>query len=561
MLISNEMRDLNQDKTLKKIFGKFLFAWRSISLGKKLFLLVGNMLILIILELIILSYAMTNLSAIRAYVGGEGMWSNSQRNAFYQFERYAITKDEKDFQLIKKDFEVLDGDHVARTELSKPNPDLNIVRAGFLKGKIHRDDIEKSINLFKDFKKIHYMALAIDYWKSGDESLSEFKKLSEEYHQDVIAGRMNAEKEKIVLAKIHKLDLQLAKFEQDFSAILGEGSRWIERKILLTLLLLVATLSTFGIALTIVTSRSITKRLNDLNRLAATYGLGNFESQLPIDGKDEIGKLTYSINKMGSLLSSSYQEIYESHQQLEKKVQERTAELKAALVMRDEFLSIANHELRTPLTAIVLQLRILERALDKAEQKDGLEENYLYFRECLNKTNRLVKKLVSLQNVLMDLTQIQLGKFAIKTENCDLIPIATDCISQLSLEAGRTGANIEISFQESVQGKFDPVRSSQVITNLLGNAIKYGEGKTIELNLTSIEGKAVFEITDHGPGIPEEKIERIFDRFERGDHDHSLSGLGLGLYITKQIVEAHGGQIYVANIEGKGARFTAEFPL
>jgi signal transduction histidine kinase len=551
------MQEFKQQQKLRSFFAGIVFSWRSIPLGKKLFLLVGNMLILIILELFILSYAMTTLSAIRAYVGGEGMWANSQKSAFYHFEEYALTRNPKDYEMINEAFRVIDGDHVVRTELSKPNPNLNIVRAGFLQGKMHPDDVEKSINLFRDFKNFHYMSLAIDYWKVGDEALTEFRKLAANYHQDVLNGNMNEEKEKTIILKIRKLDVELNNLEQEFSEILGEGSRWMEKRILLVLLLLVATLSTFGIALTALTSRSITNRLNDLNKLAAEYGLGNFERQLQIDGKDEIGKLTYSINKMGSLLSSSYHEIYESHQELEKKVLERTAELKSALVLRDEFLSIANHELRTPLTAIVLQLRILDRAVDRAER----EGNFLHLRENVQKTNRLLKKLVSLQNVLMDITQIQLGKFVIKPEDCDLIPIATDCISQLSFEANRTGADIQITFSDSVQGKFDPLRSSQVITNLLGNAIKYGEGKPIELNLLSSDGKAIFEITDHGPGIPYEKMSKIFDRFERGDHDNSLSGLGLGLYITKQIVEAHGGQILVSNVEGKGARFTAEFPL
>lgn len=515
------------------------------------------MVVLVVLELIILSYAMTNLSAVRTYVSGEGEWSKSQKNAFYSFQRFAKTKNLDDYEQIFKSLEVVDGDSLARVELGKPNPNLSLVRKGFLQGRVHPDDIDNSISFFRQFQHFHYMKKAIYSWDKGDQIISEFKNLVIYYKDEIKAGRMTAAKEISILERVQILDTLASSYEHEFSATLSEGSRWMENQIFFVLFVLVLTISLFGIGLSIIITRSITSRINDLNRLAAEYGLGNFERQLEISGRDEIGKLTYSINKMGSLLNSSYQQILESHQQLEKKVQERTIELKHALTTRDEFLSIANHELRTPLTAIVLQLRILERAVEQCPENESVAK----VRESLRKTNRLVKKLVDLQNALMDLTHIQLGKFQIKQEHCDLSAIAQDSLSQLSLEATRSGVHISTSLPETLSGSFDPIRSSQVITNLVSNAIKYGEGKPVELDLKTNGGKAILVVTDNGPGIPEEKMTTIFDRFERGDHDRSLSGLGLGLYITRQIVEAHGGSIGVHNVEGKGARFKAEFPL
>lgn len=546
-----------KNKTHNSFFARIGFIWRSISLQKKLYFLVGIMIVLIIFELVILSAAMSNLSAVRSLVGGEGMWSKGQKNAFYQFERYVLTKDPKDYFQIYDSLKIFEGDKLARKELIKKTSDLKLVREGFLQGKIDPEDMEKTIHFIKNFETFIYMRKALDNWSRGDVLLGEFKELAAEYRAEVLKGTLNRAKERTLLERIHSINAQLTVLEQNFSDVLGEGSRWMEKTILQALLAIVLSLSMLMIGVAFVMSRSITRRLNGLNKLAADYGQGNFNRQMKIDGKDEIGNLTCSINKMGRLLASSYREILESHQQLERKVQERTTELQTALALRDEFLSIANHELRTPLTAIVLQLRKMERAIGNCRDKFDHESA----RESLDKTNRLVKKLVKLQDVLLDLTQIQLGKFDIKAEDCDLAPIAADCVSQLSLEASRSGTSVKMSLPASVQGNFDPVRSSQVITNLLANAIKYGEGKPIEMNLAAEDGKAVLIVTDHGPGIPENKMNSIFDRFERGDHDNSLSGLGLGLYITRQIVEAHGGQIFVENVSGKGARFTAEFPL
>lgn len=538
-------------------FKKYLFSWRSVPLSKKLFLLVGSMVILIVLELIILSYAMTNLSAVRAYVAGEGEWSKAQKNAFYSFERYTRTRNPDDYHQIFNSLSVIEGDLTARTELGKPNPDLDVVRSGFLQGHVHPKDVENTIYFFRRFQDLYYMKRAIFHWKKADQVILEFKTIIAQYRSHLKNNTLTQNTESAFLKRVQQLNEAVTIHEKAFSETLSEGSRWMEQQIFIVLFALVMTVSIFGISLTFLIGRSITSRLQALNRLAAEYGLGNFERQLHIEGKDEIGKLTYSINKMGTLLSSSYQQILESHQDLERKVLERTAELKSALTTRDEFLSIANHELRTPLTAIVLQLRIVERTVESCPDCAELQK----VRDSIRKTNRLVKKLVDLQNALMDLTHIQLGKFQIKPESCDLTNIATESLSQLSLEASRSGVTIKTMFPENLSGKFDPLRSSQVITNLVSNAIKYGEGKPIELQISDIGGKAILVVTDNGPGIPQEKMATIFDRFERGDHDKSLSGLGLGLYITRQIVEAHGGSIFVHNVEGKGARFTAEFPL
>ncbi len=566
---------MNETKT-KGLLHHWIFdwagmLWRNISVSKKLYIVVGTMALLVIIELLTLRFAMTNLSAVRAFVGGEGSWSKGQKNALYLFQRYALTNNEKDYLAIQETLKIPEGDRQARIELQKDDPNMELVHAGFLAGKIHPDDHEATINLLRRFYWVSFITSAIESWTKGDELLVKFKDAADEYHHLVTSGEKNSLRAKEILETIDDLNDQLSAEEAKFSTVLGEGSRWLERVVFMSLFFIVITVESIGLSLTFITSRMISRGLNDLNRVAEEFSVGNFNRQLTVTSKDEIGTLTSSINKMGNMLKKSYSELRDSHFELEKKVIKRTAELastsdenvklynkaKEALTIRDEFLSIANHELRTPLTALTLQLHSLERSINAKDDEIKLE----HVRDIVKKSNRLVKKLSTLQDLLMDLTQIQFGKLELKLEKADLVVIAQDCVSQLTLEANRAGSKIVVDAPAALYGQFDVVRVGQVITNLLSNAIKYGEGKAIQLILKNENEKAVIIVKDNGPGIPQENQEKIFERFERASLDHSLSGMGLGLYISKQIVEAFDGTLTVQSKVGEGASFKVEFPL
>jgi signal transduction histidine kinase len=110
-------------------------------------------------------------------------------------------------------------------------------------------------------------------------------------------------------------------------------------------------------------------------------------------------------------------------------------------------------------------------------------------------------------------------------------------------------------------GSWDRLRVEQVLTNLLANAIRYGAGGPIDVTLKGEGGEAILEVTDHGPGVPERDLQRIFGRFERASSMRNYGGLGLGLYVARQIIEAHGGSISALNPATGGARFTIRLPL
>lgn len=528
------------------------------------------MSLFIIFEVLILLFAMNDLSVVKSFFMARSVWSDSRKNAVANFQRYTFTKNEKDYLAIREALRPPEGGYYARIELQKEHPNRQIIRNGLLQGKFQESDVDTAIALLRNLSWAPFIKSSLKAWEEGDEHLLTFKKLVEEYHQLVLSGSSNSKRSMELIEEVNKLNEHVKKEEDRFSGAMRTGAKWLVNIVLLLLFFVFVTVEVIGITLTFFTGRSISNGLNELVKISQEFGDGNFNRELEIKSQDEIGQLSSSINKMGSLLKKSYENLLESHQQLEIKVEARTTELLAkseenaklynranrALKIRDEFLSIANHELRTPLTSLGLQLRILNRTIN--EENIDIEKT----REMVANTNRLFRKLSSLHNVLMDLSQIELGNFELKLETSDLVLIASDSVSQLTLEAIRTGSVVEFNSPQTIMGKFDVVRTGQVITNLLTNAIKYGEGKPIEVALRiDDDGGAILSVRDNGHGIPVDKQAVIFERFERIITDHSRAGMGLGLYISKQVVEAHGGVMKVTSLPGKGATFIAKFPL
>lgn len=231
-------------------------------------------------------------------------------------------------------------------------------------------------------------------------------------------------------------------------------------------------------------------------------------------------------------------------------------ELREAIRSRDEFLSIASHELRTPLTGLQLRLQLLSRELkelgDSAAGK--LADSVMLCQKQGARIGDLIDE-------LLDLTRIRLGKLSLQKEMTDLSELAREALERLRMEVGGVP---RISFYSTgkARGLWDRSRIEQVLMNLLTNAVKYGEGKPIEVNVREAPEtrEVLLQVRDQGMGIAPEMQGRIFERFERAVGPSKISGLGLGLYITRQIVEGHGGRIGVESEPGKGSTFTVTLP-
>jgi signal transduction histidine kinase len=522
--------------------------WRDISVVKKLYFVVGVMALLIAGELLILRFAMHTLSAARAFVEGEGTWSKAQKNAIFALQRYQVTRNEHDFEAFQNFLSVSEGDHVARMELSKANPDLQRARDGFLQGRIHPDDVPAVMDLLKRFYWISYLQRAIYQWTKGDVMIEELKAKALVYHQAV--QQKNTKLAESILQEVQVLDREISYVEDDFSAALGEGSRWLEHVVLSLLLLAVISVEGVGLTLAVFTSRQLARGLKDLNQAAKKIGSGNFNDPVPVHSKDEIGQLALVLDKTRLLLQGSYLE-------LEERVRARTQELNEALAYRDEFLSVASHELKTPLTAMHLQLQLLDRKLKTDFQPEQKELFQKYSQGILDRSRRLR----ALLDELFDLTKVRFGKLEIHPEITDLQTLLVDTVQTFQNEAEAKGSTLLLTCSGSIPIFADPMRLSQVITNLVSNAIKYGAGKPIEVECEESGDHVVIQVKDHGNGIDAFHLDRIFGRFERANDDPNITGLGLGLYISKHIVEAHEGKIEVQSELGQGTQFIVILPL
>lgn len=230
----------------------------------------------------------------------------------------------------------------------------------------------------------------------------------------------------------------------------------------------------------------------------------------------------------------------------------RLAQAAEAIRLRDEFLSIASHELKTPLTALQLQLfRIHEQMrLDGARQAADMD-----------RALRVVARLGQLIEALLDVSRIASGGLKLNPEPFDLSEAARDVIERLRDWATASGCELSLDVAGPLTGRWDRVRVEQVLMNLISNAIRYAAGQPIHVSVKRQPGAAVIEVRDKGPGVPATELSRIFERFERAASSGHYGGMGLGLYVTRQIVEAHGGTIQVRTSPDVGACFIVRLPV
>jgi signal transduction histidine kinase len=225
-----------------------------------------------------------------------------------------------------------------------------------------------------------------------------------------------------------------------------------------------------------------------------------------------------------------------------------------AVQLRDEFLAIASHELRTPLTALSLQLENLQSLLPPPTNgRDVLAEKVGHALRYTARLGRLIDSLLAVSRIMA-------GHFTLRLDDVDLSEIAREVVERMRTDAARARCTLELQTSGPVRGHWDAMRLDQIVTNLLTNAFRYAAGTAVRVSVIARPNCAVLTVEDAGPGIARERLPLIFERYEIAG-ERTTSGLGLGLYIIRQIAEAHGGRVHVETEVGQGARFVVELPL
>ncbi|HZU99165.1 MAG TPA: PAS domain-containing sensor histidine kinase [Planctomycetota bacterium] len=230
--------------------------------------------------------------------------------------------------------------------------------------------------------------------------------------------------------------------------------------------------------------------------------------------------------------------------------------LRRAVHARDVFLSIASHELRTPLTPLSLQIQSLLRLAERS----GSDLPTVKVKDKLVKATQQAAHLERLVANLLDVSRLGENRLRLEYEELDVATLVREIAERVRPEFEAAGSPLTVVARDEVKGSWDRLRLDQVISNLLGNALKYGRGKPIEVEVRRLDGEVLVSVRDHGIGIAAEDQERIFGRFERAVSPESYGGFGLGLWIARQLVDAMGGKISVQSKPGQGATFTVAFP-
>jgi len=233
------------------------------------------------------------------------------------------------------------------------------------------------------------------------------------------------------------------------------------------------------------------------------------------------------------------------------------AELQRSLRMRDEFMSLVAHELRTPLNTLFLEIQMRTLHLKRGNLQAFNAEQ---MGAMVKRDERQVKAMIRLIDDMLDVTRMRNGTLSVRPAPVELVGMLERVVSDLSLQAAASGCAIGLQAHEPVYGHWDEFRIEQVIVNLLTNALRYGGGCNVEVSVHVDGGCARIDVADKGKGISPDDIERIFQPFERGTRNGEPKGLGLGLYISRQLAVAHGGELTVSSTPGQGSTFSLALP-
>lgn len=258
-------------------------------------------------------------------------------------------------------------------------------------------------------------------------------------------------------------------------------------------------------------------------------------------------------------------ELRSAYGDLEKRIVVRTKELsdakekaEAAVKTRDEFFSMASHELKTPLSSMKLQTQIRKRNIRKGNLKDFAPEK---LESLCEEDERQVERLAFLVENMLDISKLTSGLFKLSYETLNLVELVKDVMNRMKPILKQSGNECTLLAACEIIGTWDRVRLEQVLINLLSNAGKYAPGKPVQVELSNNDGKVQILVRDHGRGIAEADQQRVFGSYERVKDHGETTGLGLGLYISKQIIEAHSGEIRVESFASQGSTFIVKLPL
>jgi signal transduction histidine kinase len=589
--------------------GFFLYRWfKDVSITRKLYFTVGIMALLIGVELFVLFFSLNTLSSLRAYVGGEGLWSKAQKDAVFHLYRYGTSRTEKDYELFEQFMRVPMGDAKTRHELLTDNGNMDVARDGFLEGRNHPADIDGMISLFVRFNNVSYIKKAIAIWGDAQPVAQQLLSVAEKLRQEIHSPNPSMDKINELLASIYKINEKLTAFEDEFSYTLGEASRWLERVVLRLLFATALTVETTGLLLVISVSRGMQKGLTDIIRAANSVAAGELSGRAKVLSRDEIAQVASSFNEMADNLQIRVKELAELNQNLGHEIGERE---RAEEVLRqtNESLERRVTERATTMTRLMDALRNeaadrerAESALRQSQKMDsigqltgGIAHDFNNMLAAIsgnlemisrrtaegrgNELERYIEAALTSTARAATLTHRLLAF----SRHQSLDPKSTDInlvvLDMEELFRNTVGPAIRIETRlapELNPTLCDPNQLENALLNLIINArdaMPDGGSLVIETANSVVAGPkgvpadgtdlppgdyATLTITDTGVGMTPGTLARAFDPFFTTKPPGR--GTGLGLSMVYGFVQQSGGKVLLRSKEGLGTTVTLYLP-
>lgn len=490
-------------------------AMRS-DIRRRLQLLVGFMVLNVAIVLLACAAGMSALSSLRAYVGGEGLWAKSQKDALTRLVRYYRDRDPADWEAYERHMRVPLGDRKARLALEQDPPDLAAAREGFLEGGNHPDDVAGLARLFTRLRRFHYMDEAIRTWAKGDLLLGELQREAAAIRASP-PGRVS----RAQIQRLRELNDRFTLLENHFSATLGEASRWTSRT--LTLLLVCGSLVLTGLSVlaALLVSGRIADGIRALSEAAARAGQGDLSARVPVTSGDELGLLAASFNRMAESLLIKTREL-------------------------ESFSYSVAHDLRAPLGKIQGFARLLQDAEargDAAARADALR--------------RMLGAAAHMESIIDGLLKLsRLSRQELRLEPVDLSRLARQEADEL--QAGEPGPRVSFEAAPGLLARADEAFCRIILGNLLKNAWKFtskGASARVSFGGQTRDGETVFWVRDDGAGFDPRHADKLFTPFTRLHGAAEFPGTGIGLATVRRAVERHGGRVWAEGAPGKGAAF------
>jgi signal transduction histidine kinase len=232
-------------------------------------------------------------------------------------------------------------------------------------------------------------------------------------------------------------------------------------------------------------------------------------------------------------------------------------QLQRALAMRDEFMSMVSHEMRTPLNTLYLETQLRKMQLERGNMAAfGAEQ----LQRMVARDDRQIQSIIRLIDDMLDVSRIRSGKLSLRPGWVELSGLLRRLVHDLTPQAATAGCTLTLDADTPVSGWWDEFRIEQIVVNLLTNALRYGGQQPVEVALLVEPDWVRIEVRDHGAGVAPEQQDKIFEPYERGVGNEVPSGLGLGLYISRQLAEVHEGSLTLRSQPGEGAVFSLALP-